>query len=83
MNASRMTSRATSQMSLLQMASCRKLSTAGSSVAGFNVIVNPVVTSGDDLKDLAEILCKICLVDYAQRDMFKLHDCGCYFCREV
>ena len=71
-------------MSLLQMASCRRLSTAGSSVAGYNIIVNPTSTPGDDAKNqVPEILCKICLVDYAPRDMFKLHDCGCSFCREV
>ena len=71
-------------MSLLQMASCRRLSTAGSSIAGYNVIVNPVGNSGDDTKDnLPELLCKICLIEYPHRDMFKLHDCSCTFCREV
>lgn len=82
-NASRMTSRAPSQMSLLQMASCRKLSTAGSSLVGYNVAGNNTSSFCDDLKDVPEVLCKICLVDYPSRDMFKLHECSCTFCREV
>ena len=82
-NASRMTSRAPSQMSLLQMASCRKLSTAGSSLVGYNVAGNNTSSFCDDLKDVPEVLCKICLVDYPSRDMFKLHECSCSFCREV
>ena len=76
-------------MSLIQMASVsRRLSTTGSSVAGYNVIVNPVGNSGEcDFTSkenlLPEILCKICLVEYPARDIVKLHDCGCSFCYEV
>ncbi len=30
-----------------------------------------------------ELTCKICLMDSPLRDMAKLQDCGCLFCKEV
>ncbi len=65
-NNSRMTSRATSQMSLFQMSvNFRKMS---SSAAMF---------------DPETPQCKICLMDTPLREMAKLQECGCTFCKEV
>ena len=63
-NASRLTSRATSQMSIFPVN--RRLSAA---------IVN-------EPKD-PEVLCKICLLEYPGKEMAKLQNCGCVFCKEV
>jgi hypothetical protein len=62
-NNSRMTSRAASQLSLLQM---RRTSTS---------------TTLQDVDP--EVPCKICLMDMPLREMVKLQECGCMFCKEV
>ena len=66
-NNSRMTSRATSQMSLLHMtsASMRRTSTTTT------------------LPDEPEMACKICLCDTPIREMIRLQNCACLFCKEV
>lgn len=74
-NNSRMTSRCTSQMSLFQMAAMnRRLSS----------VTSPTQQQkSDDQDNEPPILCKICLVDYSSRDMIKLQQCSCSFCKEV
>ena len=79
---SRMTSRATSQMSLFHPGGCQgQLS---------NQPPTRRTSTSTTVQELQEAAaaentspCKICLMDTPQREMVRLQGCGCAFCAEV
>jgi len=79
---SRITSRATSQMSLFQINRSSRISSINHAAVIPAVTAPTTATSNLDLEDEEDVFCKICLVEYAPKEMAALSECGCMFCKD-